>query len=1039
MKVRNQLLLLLIIVISSILLLSFILKGSITNETRLILQKKIEDTKRKEVPNILDLNAADIKSYNFDYSVWDQMAEFILQKKHKSWAEKELKEPLANYKIDYIWVLDSNANTYYNTSTIENRSAIQLPIEKTILKEELFTKKNKSFFIKAQNNLVEIFAGGITSTDDKNRKKRPVGYFILGRIVDSQYMANLQRLSMEINFSLEYITKETRELINVTSGKFQFGIPLLGFDGKQVASLNVSKSYPVLNEFQNYLNWYLITFIAVIVLIGFLFFHFSKRILLKPLLFLSIALEEKNANKLHRYNNKKNEFGSLSRLITDFFVQNKNLEKEIENRKQSERRLHTALIEKDKAQNERIKVEEFLEQQQAILQLNTEKSDTGFTDTLKSIIALGAKTIQCERVGIWLYDNQLSLIKAIHIYHLGNNNFTNGEIAKQEDYPMYFQHLKNDVMVIADDAVTHPATSEFASAYLTDSGITSMLDVPIRNGGQVIGVICFEHIGHQRKWTISEQVFARSLADIITLNFEREERKKAEQLLIKNHARFEETQELAHIGSWEYNFASYQVVWSKEMYRIFDLENTPNDKLLDAFKKKIHKEDVKEFDRVVNNLIKTNETSSIEFRIIDKNGDLKYLLAIGETILSQRHKKVVGIRGTVQDITKQKQSALAKSEFLSCMSHEIRTPINGVIGIANLLQKEELNERQQEYVKTLSFSAAHLSTVVSDILDFSKIDSGHMTFENVPFDLAKNCQYVYDLFAAKAKEKGLNYTLQINSTKDYTLKGDYVRLNQVLSNLLSNAIKFTERGSVELCCNVKEESKEKLSILFSIKDTGIGIPEKQQKTIFESFTQANDSIARHYGGTGLGLTISKKLVELQGGKIAVKSTPAEGSEFLVEMTFEKNMQEADLSNAMSVTEMNVEPDLSDMNILIAEDNEINILVLTRFLDLWNASYKVARNGAEAISLAEKEDFDLALMDIQMPVMDGVEATKAIRQMSKGQNEGLIIVAFTADASIDTHRELLKTGFNHCITKPFNPNMLRNFLIKNYKPLLEKRA
>lgn len=1040
MKVHNQLILLLIIVISSILILSLILKGSITNETRLLLQKKIAETKNKEVPNILDLNAAEIKSYHFDYSVWDQLAEFILHKKDKTWAEKELKEPLTNYKIDYIWVTDSIAKTYYSTSTNDKVPAIKLPIPETVLKAKLISRKSKSFFIKNQDDLVEIFAGSITTTEDKNRMKRPAGYFILGRIVDSQYMANLQRLSTEINFSLgEDQNNSSKEYINAKTGKFQFGIPLLDFDGKQLALLNVAKSYPVLNDFQTYLNWYILAFIILILIIGFLFFYFSKKLLLKPLLSFSLALKEKNTNILNKYNNKNNEFGSISRLITDFFVQNKNLVLEIESRKQSENRLHTALVEKDKAHTERIKVEEFLEQQQAILQLNTQKSDIGFDDSLKSIIALGAKTLQCERVGIWLYDEHLSLIKAVQIYHLDADKFTNGVVLRQQEYPQYFQHLRNDVMLVADDAATHPATAAFANGYIVSSGITSILDVPIRNGDQVIGVICFEHIGQPRKWTISEQVFARSLAGIVTLNFEREERKKAELLLIKNHARFEETQELAQIGSWEFDFASQQMLGSKEMYRIFDLEKTDDHKLFDAFRSKIYHEDVKGFDVVVNNLIKTNETSNVEFRVIDKSGKIKYLLAIGETLLSKQNKKLIGIRGTVQDITKQKQSALAKSEFLSCMSHEIRTPINGVIGIANLLQKEQLSDRQQEYVKTLSFSAAHLSTVVSDILDFSKVDSGHMTFENVPFDLKNNCQYIYDLFEVRAKEKGINYFLKCNITKEYSLKGDYVRLNQVLSNLLTNAIKFTDRGSVELSYEIKADVEDKVTVVFRVKDTGIGIPENQQKFIFESFTQANDSIARHYGGTGLGLTISKKLVELQGGKIFVKSTSGEGSEFLVEMPFEKNMEQADLTHSLPMNEMDLARDLKGMNILIAEDNEINVLVITRFLDLWNATYKVATNGAEAVALADIEEFDLVLMDIQMPIMDGVEATNIIRGKGNENNDDLVIVAFTADASIDTHRELLKTGFNHCITKPFNPNMLRNFLIKNYKLLLERRA
>jgi signal transduction histidine kinase/CheY-like chemotaxis protein len=389
---------------------------------------------------------------------------------------------------------------------------------------------------------------------------------------------------------------------------------------------------------------------------------------------------------------------------------------------------------------------------------------------------------------------------------------------------------------------------------------------------------------------------------------------------------------------------------------------------------------------------------------------------------------------------KAEQTTLAKSDFLSTMSHEIRTPINGVIGLSNLLLEETLTDKQMEYVKTLNFSAQHLLSLVSDILDFSKIESGNLQLEKTSFNLEKLCQHVFDLYKGKAEEKGIAYNFSPVPVKDYSLYGDPTRLSQILSNLLSNAIKFTNKGSVgfsysfkdkeeplvELSYRFKEESNHKVLVEFIIKDSGIGITQKQQGKIFESFSQADKSITREYGGTGLGLTISKRLVELHGGSITVNSVHGKGSEFIVSIPLDKHVytdKEALERNARKTpTEK-----LTGMKILIAEDNHINALVLTRFLQKWNAEFVVAKDGLEAVEYIKKEKFDVVLMDLQMPVMDGMEATAMIRKSDDESINKIPIVAFTADALIDNHRRLIKLGFDHCLTKPFNPEALLKFL------------
>ncbi|MDP4262292.1 MAG: ATP-binding protein [Bacteroidota bacterium] len=1032
MKVRTQLMLILLSVFLSLTALSGWLKFKITGETRSILQQKLTDIREKDVPKALQQNAAKISGYVYYYSGWDQLANFITQKKDISWAKEKLDNELSSYGLDYIWVVDGEGRQYYSSATNPGLSPLKLNISASDLKKGLEKEKYRSFFIKQNNSLVEVYSGHILPVNDKEEGSKPAGYLLLGRVVDSIYMSGIRNFAPDINFKLTNATGGFKEQIDPAEGSLEFSLPLTGIDGATLASFSISRNYSLLNYYLKYLKDYLLAFLILVIIIGILFYYFANAFLLRPLSSLETALNQRSTEKLSHYYRKKSEFGDLSRLITDFFLQNKKLHEEIEIRKKSEEDLYRALQEKEAAQTEKIKAEEFLGQQQAILKLNSSINDLCFDDIIKETIAHAAKTINCERVGIWLYDDEGLSITANYIYKLSSGDYIEGGRIYEKDYPEYFKHLKKDILIIADDALTHPVFAEFAEDYLAPQKINSIMDVPIRSADRIIGIAGFEHIGAKREWTVNEQVFARSIADIIAITFERIERSKAEAQLNKSQVRFEETQELANIGSWELNFFTKEVIWSKEMYRIFEWEGNAPPTLIDLYRKRINAGDIPVIQKTIKSLAKNHGTNTVESRIIGRNGTVKYILAIGETVKDPYIGDVIGLRGTVQDITKQKQSAMAKSEFLSCMSHEIRTPINGVVGIANLLMEEDLTEKQKEYIKTLNFSAQHLATVVSDILDFSKIESGHMVFERVSFNLEKNCRYLFNLFLNKAAEKGIAFNFIPSPMKDYSLYGDYVRLNQVLSNLLSNAIKFTDKGSVDFSYSIEDDNGDKVKVSFRVKDTGIGIPEENQKQIFESFTQADESITRQYGGTGLGLTISKKLVELQGGSISLKSSRGKGSEFIVELSFDKHVYKKETLPGITTAEKDQNKDLNGMKILVAEDNNINAMVLTRFLTKWNIESKVAQDGSEALEMLEKENFDIILMDIQMPNLDGIEATKLIRQSENEALKNILVVAFTADASVDTHRELLKIGFNHCMTKPFNPETLFLFLKKNYK-------
>jgi signal transduction histidine kinase/ActR/RegA family two-component response regulator len=402
----------------------------------------------------------------------------------------------------------------------------------------------------------------------------------------------------------------------------------------------------------------------------------------------------------------------------------------------------------------------------------------------------------------------------------------------------------------------------------------------------------------------------------------------------------------------------------------------------------------------------------------------------------QRKKSELDLTVALNDIEKStigkikaEQSAAAKSEFLSTMSHEIRTPINGVIGIANLLKDENLTVQQKEYVDVLHFSANHLLSLVSDILDFSKIETGKVDFETTSFDLNQLCNAVFNLHKLHADEKKIEFNYLPDMSLSQSIYGDQIRLNQVLTNLIGNAIKFTEKGSIFFSYKILAETANNCTVEFKIKDTGIGIKAEEQAGVFDGFSQANRNISRVFGGTGLGLTICKKLVELQGGKINMISEYGKGSEFTFYISFEKHAFTS-INSEAPIIASNANK-LIGMKVLVAEDNNINILVIKRFLEKWGISYKIGMNGREAVELATTESFDLILMDLHMPEMDGEDATRIIRSNSDEKINRIPIVALTANASTDTQKKLLDNGFNNYISKPFNPENLFKILKKYY--------
>ena len=421
----------------------------------------------------------------------------------------------------------------------------------------------------------------------------------------------------------------------------------------------------------------------------------------------------------------------------------------------------------------------------------------------------------------------------------------------------------------------------------------------------------------------------------------------------------------------------------------------------------------------------------IEFQFKCRDKSYKYL-----EFNSVNLKQQEGIEGLIldcRDISQRKKDAeellraqKAKEQFLANISHEIRTPINGIAGMAALLSQNPTKDEQKTYLNAIKTAADNLKVIINDILDLASIESGKLKFEKIGFNLNDLLHSLIETFGVQASEKGikLSYSLAREANKIYI--GDPVRLNQILINLISNALKFTHHGFIQVSIRV-EKVKGKVYVLrFDITDTGIGIPSSKLQTIFESFSQADASVTRKYGGTGLGLTIVKQLLELQNGSISVVSQENEGSTF--SFTIEYQVGKIQFFDETKLYKPKNNNQLKNASILLVEDNDINRLYASSILKMWGCHFETAENGVVALEKIRNNAFDIILMDIQMPVMDGFETTKAIRQ-GDPKHIKVPIIALTANATQKDFENCITAGMNDCITKPFTQEDLFQVLTK----------
>jgi signal transduction histidine kinase len=493
--------------------------------------------------------------------------------------------------------------------------------------------------------------------------------------------------------------------------------------------------------------------------------------------------------------------------------------------------------------------------------------------------------------------------------------------------------------------------------------------------------------------------------------------------------RLEETQRLAHIGHWEANLATGIMTASDEFFRILGMKPEKHSMSIEEFEQESHP---LWFLNTIH--AETEETGKVarDVEVEINNGGSCYV-----SIKCRREPDSQALHGIMQDITQRKQSdelrkqhevsqqaAAMKEQFIASVSHEMRTPMNAILGMSNLVLHTPLNEEQRNYISSVKQSSEILLGIVNDILEISTLKNGSIAFENKAFDLHELLANLVNVMSYKINEKHLEFNLEIEEDVPRILSGDKLRLNQILYNLVGNAIKFTDTGAVTVYVKALNYLPNQVKIEFSVQDTGIGIPSDQLDAVFESFTRVRHK-DRLFEGTGLGLSIARGLVHQQEGKMGLESKFGEGSRFYFSLTFGVSDEDAlDAAKNRRKSGNTLDPS-THFNLLLVEDHKMNQLVAKKTLERQfpNIKISIAENGRQAIDMLEKQEFSIVLMDLQMPVMDGQEATKYIREQMPLPISTIPILAMTAHAHISKDEQFKEYGMDDFVLKPFEPEQL----------------
>ena len=662
---------------------------------------------------------------------------------------------------------------------------------------------------------------------------------------------------------------------------------------------------------------------------------------------------------------------------------------------------------------------------------HADANDT-FEHRLRGILEKASETLQVERVSLWRFGDRCASIECVGLFRRNENTHESGAVLGRDAAPAYFDAIERERVIAATDARTDPRTREFLTGYLEPLNIHAMLDVPLRRGQDVIGVLCVEHVGEPRAWTIDEQNFAISTANLIAVAIADERRREALSQVAQSDARAHLILDTAHDAFVGMDADSRIVSWNAQAEKTFGWTreealgcNLAETIIPPAFRE-AHKKGMKRF-------LATGEAPVVnrrlELRGLHRNGhefpieititlpmrrDDGYFFGAFLRDISDRLERDEALR-SAKDAAE--AATRAKSEFLANMSHELRTPLNGVIGYSQLLQRDRgLTNSQREALDAITKCGAHLLELINDVLDLSKIEAGRIDIEQTATDLPQLITDLGHVIGEAARRKGLVLNLSIDPDVPARVVLDGRHLRQILLNLLGNAVKFTAKGQVSL-----EIARNDDALTFAVADTGPGIDTGELSKIFEAFTQTSSGAAA--GGTGLGLTISRHLLQVMGADLQVHSVVGEGSRFYFTLPLVAAGEDAALSGLSSA-----QPTLyarlapgQQVTALVVDDSTVSRRILASLLESAGLQVITAAGGLEGIALAREHHPDVIFMDVKMADLDGFSATR--RLVADEATKNIPVIAVTASAFGNTKEAARDAGCVEYLPKPVRAEAL----------------